>query len=236
MARKPRCRLIDGYPEYWSFCPEENPDPAAPVTLTLDEYEVIRLLDKEGLTQEQCARQMGVARTTITAIYDSARKKLALCIIDGRRLVISGGRIQLVRRAIPAVQEKGRTSMRLAVTYENGQIFQHFGHTAQFKLYDIEDGKITKEQIIDTQGSGHGALAGFLQQCQADALVCGGIGMGAQMALKEAGIKLYAGVAGSADEAAKAFAAGTLVYAEGATCDHHHEHGEGHACEHHCHD
>ena len=233
MARKPRCRLIDSYPEYWSFCPEENPDRTVPVTLTLDEYEAIRLLDKEGLTQEQCAKQMGVARTTITAIYDSARKKIALCIIDGRRLVISGGQIQLVRRAIPTVQKKGSSTMRIALTYENGQIFQHFGHTAQFKLYDVEDGKIMKEQIIDTQGTGHGALAGFLQQCQADALICGGIGMGAQMALKEAGVKLYAGVSGDADAAAKAFVEGTLAYAEGATCDHHHEHGEGRSCGHH---
>ena len=240
MARKPRCRFIDSYPEYWSFCPEENPDRTAPVTLSLDEYEAIRLLDKEGLTQEQCARQMGVARTTITAIYESARKKIALCIIDGRRLVISGGQIQLVRRAIPAIEEKGSRTMRVAVTYDKGQIFQHFGHTSQFKLYDVADGKITKEQIIDTQGTGHGALAGFLQQCQADALICGGIGMGAQMALKEAGVKLFAGVQGDADAAAKAFAAGTLEYSTDATCDHHghgeHEcgHHEGHCGEHGC--
>ena len=78
--------------------------------------------------------------------------------------------------------------MRIAVTYENGEIFQHFGHTEQFKLYDVEDDKIVREQIVDTNGSGHGALAGFLQATQADALICGGIGMGAQMALADAGI------------------------------------------------
>ena len=94
--------------------------------------------------------------------------------------------------------------------------------------------KIVNEQIVDTNGSGHGALAGFLQAVKADALICGGIGMGAQTALSDAGIKLYAGVQGSADAAAKALADGTLKYDPEAKCDHHdHHHGEGHECGHH---
>ena len=60
------------------------------------------------------------------------------------------------------LSRKGENDMRIAVTYENGAIFQHFGHTEQFKLYDIEDGKITAEEIVDTNGQGHGALSGFL--------------------------------------------------------------------------
>lgn len=75
--------------------------------------------------------------------------------------------------------------MRIAITYEEGNIFQHFGHTEQFKFYDVEDGKIVSSQVVDTNGSGHGALAGFLKAAGADALICGGIGMGAQMALAE---------------------------------------------------
>ena len=126
--------------------------------------------------------------------------------------------------------------MRIAVTYENGEIFQHFGHSEQFKLYDVEDGKITNEQVVDTNGSGHGALAGFLQAAKVDALICGGIGMGAQMALADAGIKLYAGVQGQADAAAKALADGSLEYDPDAHCDHHghhHEHGHDHCGHHH---
>ena len=120
--------------------------------------------------------------------------------------------------------------MRIAVTYENGQIFQHFGRTEQFKLYDIADGKIINEQVVGTNGAGHGALAGFLKNAQADVLICGGIGGGAQMAMQEAGIALYGGNMGNADEAVKAFLAETLVQNENPTCDHHHEHGEGHSC------
>ena len=124
--------------------------------------------------------------------------------------------------------------MRIAVTYENGEIFQHFGHTEQYKLYDAEERKIVNEQIVDTSGSGHGALAGFLQAAKVDALICGGIGMGAQMALADAGIKLYAGVQGSADAAAKSLAEGTLEYDPDAKCDHHgHHHGENHEGGHH---
>ena len=121
--------------------------------------------------------------------------------------------------------------MRIAVTYENGQIFQHFGRTEQFKLYDVADGKIINEQVVGTMGAGHGALAGFLKNAQADVLICGGIGGGAQMAMQEAGIALYGGNAGSADEAVKAFLAQTLVQNANPTCDHHdHEHSEGHSC------
>ena len=102
--------------------------------------------------------------------------------------------------------------MKIAVTYENGEIFQHFGHTAQFKIYKVEDGKIVSEEVVDTNGSGHGALAGLLSVVNADVLICGGIGGGAQMALAQAGIKLYAGVRGDADEAVEAFVNGCLDF------------------------
>ena len=121
--------------------------------------------------------------------------------------------------------------MKIAVTYENGEIFQHFGHTAQFKLYEVENGSIVSSEVVDTNGSGHGALAGLLSVLKADVLICGGIGGGAQMALAQAGIKLFGGVSGDADEAVEAFVSGNLDYNPNAKCDHHeHHHGEGHIC------
>ena len=122
--------------------------------------------------------------------------------------------------------------MKIAVTYENGQIFQHFGHTEQFKIYEIEDNTIISSEVIDTNGQGHGALAGLLKVIGADVLICGGIGGGAQMALAEAGIKLYGGVSGSCDDAVEAFLANDLGYNPNVKCDHHdHEHSEGgHSC------
>lgn len=117
--------------------------------------------------------------------------------------------------------------MKIAVTYENGTIFGHFGHTQQFKLYDVQDGKVVSSRVVDTMGSGHGALAGFLAAQGVDTLICGGIGGGAQVALANAGIRLYGGVAGSADAAVQALLDGSLAFDPDVHCDHH---GEGHSC------
>ena len=122
--------------------------------------------------------------------------------------------------------------MKIAVTYENGQVFQHFGHTRQFKVYEVENGRVTGSAVVDTAGQGHGALAGFLLGGGVDTLICGGIGGGAQAALAQAGIKLYGGVSGDADEAVQALLTGRLDYDANVHCDHHHE-GEGHDCAHH---
>lgn len=120
--------------------------------------------------------------------------------------------------------------MKIAVTYEDGQVFQHFGHTAQFKVYEAKDGKILSSQVVDTNGSGHGALAGFLASQGVDTLICGGIGGGAQAALAEANIRLLGGVHGSADAAVEAFLSGSLAYNPDVQCSHHGHHGEGHDC------
>lgn len=117
----------------------------------------------------------------------------------------------------------------IAVTYDNGEIFQHFGHTEQFKLYTIEDNKIAKTEIIPTNGSGHGALADFLKDRNVSVLICGGIGGGAQVALADAGIKLFGGANGSADAAVEALLAGNLAFNPEVKCDHH-EHEEGASC------
>jgi len=279
---------------------------SAPILLTLDEYEVIRLVDLKQQTHEQCAAQMDISRSTVQEIYENARRKLAACLVYGKPLHITGGNVRICRgqeqqseschraeacdRAGQDItggnvqicsgqkqrsescdragtcdragqdgtggttgvgsacgsagksgtcctsgltsDHKGDIIMRIAVTYENGQIFQHFGHTAQFKIYDVANGEIVRAEVVDTNGSGHGALAGFLMQLGVDALICGGIGGGAQMALAEVGIRLFGGVSGDADAAVNALIAGNLGYNPDVHCDHHdHEHGEGgHSC------
>lgn len=219
------------------------------VIMTLDEFECIRLIDLEGLTQEQCSLQMDVARTTVQAIYSSARAKLAQCLVNGQELQIAGGNYSLCsehgsfdggnrgccrRYCMGDVQIQERKganeTMKIGVTYENGQIFQHFGHTEQFKIYEVQDGKIASAEVVDTNGSGHGALAGFLQAHQVEVLICGGIGGGAQNALAEAGIKLYGGVAGDADAAVDALLKNELAYNPNVMCNHHGEHHHEGSC------
>jgi len=124
--------------------------------------------------------------------------------------------------------------MRIAVTYENGQVFQHFGHTERFKVYDIEDGEVSIATVVNTNGSGHGALADILKKISVDTLICGGIGGGAKRALDEAGITLYGGVTGEADKAVDALLKGELAYNSQANCEHHGEHHDGVCGEHGC--
>jgi len=127
--------------------------------------------------------------------------------------------------------------MRVAVAYENGTIYQHFGHTKTFKIYEIEDKKVVSENVVDTEGQGHGALSGFLNDHKVDTLICGGIGSGAQKDLGEAGIKLYGGATGKADDAVEALLAGRLIYNPDVQCSHHdHEHEDGHDCGSHGHE
>lgn len=125
--------------------------------------------------------------------------------------------------------------MKIAVAYENGNIFQHFGRTEYFKVYEIEENQVVSSEVIGSNGVGHGALAGLLAERSVDVLICGGIGGGAQAALAEAGVTLCAGAQGDADQAVEAYLKGELV-SSGANCDHHHEdghscgHEEGHSC------
>ncbi len=127
--------------------------------------------------------------------------------------------------------------MKIAVTYDNGNVFQHFGRTEFFKVYDVVDNKVISSEVIGSNGVGHGALAGLLSDRSVDVLICGGIGGGAQQALADAGVELIAGAEGDTDQAVEAYLKGELI-STGANCDHHHHedghscggHGEGHSC------
>jgi predicted DNA-binding protein (UPF0251 family)/predicted Fe-Mo cluster-binding NifX family protein len=250
---------------------DENDDGRRALEMTVDEFEAVRLIDLEGFSQEECANHMGVARTTAQAIYGSARVKMAECLVKGIDLSIGGGAYILSEEGVPgckcghcckrsyrcgnnnSIDDDYKTgkydaqagerssSMKIAVTYENGEVFQHFGHTGQFKVYDIENSEVKRAAIIDTNGSGHGALADMLEKLNVDTLICGGIGAGAKRALAEAGIRLFGGVAENADKAVESLLHGELKYDSDAECDHHGEdHGEDcgqHGCGgHHAHD
>ena len=118
--------------------------------------------------------------------------------------------------------------MKIAATYDNGNIFQHFGKTEFFKVYEVEDNKVVSSEVIGSNGTGHGALAGLLAEQGISVLICGGIGGGAQSALAEAGIELCSGAQGDADTAVDAYLKGELV-STGVNCDHH-QHEDGHSC------
>lgn len=245
MSRPFKCRRICEEPKYNTFAPLgiEN---AEKCMISVDEYEAIRLIDFEKKTHQQCAELMGVSRVTVTDMYEKARFKIADSIVNGKILCITGGNYRICEGLVNKccgtrckklesvkkldLKKKGEGNMKVAVTYDNGEIFQHFGHTENFKIYNIENKKITEANVVNTMGSGHGALAGFLVKNEVDTLICGGIGGGARNALAEAGITLYGGVSGNADDAVKALIDRNLGYNPNVKCSHH-EHSCGeHKC------
>lgn len=243
MPRPTKSRKICRHPRCSCFSPDETR--GEEIILNIDEYETLRLIDHEGLSQEECSEQMQVGRTTVQKIYVSARGKVAAALVEGRPLKIEGGDVRFCdgsdqscrldcscreHRSGKTLEGKGENVMRIAVPHDEGNIFQHFGHSGEFKVYDTENGAIIKSEIVSTGGQGHGALAALLGAIHAEVLICGGIGGGAMNALSMAGIKWYAGVSGSADEAVAAFLDGRLDYDPEAKCGHHAHHGEGHNC------
>ena len=242
-GKMPKCRkrIICKEPDTTVFIPKDY-DNSEILVMTLDEYESIRLIDIEGFNQEECASKLGVARTTAQLIYNKAREKMAKALVLGLGLQIEGGNYELCDGSPRCrkchlkheytnyeIEESKKESgiLRIAVTYENGQVFQHFGRTENFKIYEVESDHIVSSKVISSNGRGHGALAEILSMNQIDVLICGGIGVGAQNALLNAGIELCAGASGDTDQAVREYLEGTLINT-GSNCDHHH--GSSHSC------
>lgn len=237
-GRREKLRRVGIIPEYRGFTPDGLASGDA-IDMTVDELEVLRLCDLEGLNQEAVAQHMGIARATVAAICSRAHRKVANALVNGRAIVIEGGNIAYspITTTTAAWPAKEVDTVRVATTYDNGNIFMHFGRSEQFKIYDIQDGKVLNEQVVGTGGTGHGALAGLLANSGVDTLICGGIGGGAINALTQAGITVYAGAQDSCDACVEALIAGTLAQTGEATCgchghdhEHTHEHGESCGC------
>lgn len=228
VCRMPKCRQFES----------KNFKNNNMIALHIEEYESIRLMDYIGLTQEESAKQMKVSRATFQALYMDARKKISRFLIEGMGLIITGGNYELCRNKCyqnKNIKEencallKGDNNMKIAVTYNEGEIFQHFGHSEKFKLYNVEEGKIVSSEVVDTNGNGHGALAEFLKDRSVNILICGGIGGGAKNALVSNNIDIYPGAKGNADEQVESFLSGNLSYNPDIECSHHKHDGE-HTC------
>lgn len=226
------------------------------VSLTVEELESLRLCDLEGADQSAAAQSMGVSRGTLQRIVYSARRKVADALCSGKAIHIGGGNFSPAERicggrarcsrcrfarggcgisdteANSATEDE--TMMKdgiIAVTMEDGQIFQHFGHTRWFELYEIKGGSVASHRTLDAEGSGHSALGGLLRANGVNLLICGGIGGGAKNVLAAAGIELISGVSGPVGEAVKLYLEGKLHDDPSAEC-HHHDHG-AHECGYH---
>lgn len=245
MSRPTKSRRVCQFPNYFEFAPVGKLT-GETIVMSVDEHEAIRLIDKEGLSQEQCGEQLGVGRTTAQNIYNLARKKIADALVLGHKLVIDGGDVSLCngsndhcyngdcskKRKGARVATTQRITTKVAVSYCDGDVFQHFGHSQQFKVYNVVNGEITQTTIVDTNGNGHGALVQLLGNLQVNALVCGGIGAGARDALAKLNVTVFGGVTGDADDAVQCLLNGNLQYDPNAQCNHHD--GDHHCGQHDC--
>ena len=208
---KPKCHL---------FIPAETNSER--VILSLDEYECIRLIDLESLQQDACAKELNVARTTVQAIYKNARRKIADALINGKQLVIEGGNVYLNDEEDVYIPKDQRIDKRIAVTYQDGFVFSHFGQAQQFKIFDIVENNIKVTTIIDAKDAKRAALVDFLQSNHVDVLICGGIGENAYNLLKNADIEVINGANGEVDNVIKSYLNNTLEIDDNLKCNHPH--------------
>ncbi len=210
MPRKPSLKIIRSNPPTLTFSPVE-PDPNAKqgsITLLLEEWEALRLVDYAGLEQTEAALSMGISRQSVQMLLASARTKLARVAVEGLSLHIQAESKQTSRREILFM--KRNSKMKIAVSTQNGEVFPHFGRTPEFYIVNSEDGKITDEKVIPAPAEGHFALVNFLAEQDVDAVIGGWIGGGAVNGLRSAGIKVYSGASGPVKEQVLSLLSGQL--------------------------
>ena len=232
MPRKPSPKTIRSTPLVRAFTPSESPlgTTQGGITLLLEEWEALRLVDYAGLEQIAAALSMDISRQSVQMLLSSARSKLARAVVEGLPLHIQGDQNYFGNNQ-PSTTKRN-SSMKIAVTTQHTQVFPHFGRTPEFYVVKAEDGKIVEESIIPAPAEGHGALVGFFVDQGIDTLICGGIGGGAVNLLRAAGIQIYAGASGSSKEQVLSLLSGQLEQQGDSNCDHHEEHDHNHQDEH----
>lgn len=203
MPRPRKARCIAQKPNCRRFRPESE-DTGQSVLLTLDEFETVRWMDYESLTQENCAKRMGVSRTTVQRLYVSARQKIARMLVEGKVLDIEGGSVQILDRKEP-VMVKGEGKMRIAIALDHDVVAMHFGRCMDFRLIDIEDGKVVRTENVHDEMSTHHERIPFLASKGVETLIVGAMGKGAYNRLLAAKIRCLSAAGKKADEALSEF-------------------------------
>lgn len=224
MPRPVSERRVRGWPRSRAFKPAGIPLwELETVTLTLDELESVRLADLEGFYQEAAAARMGVSRQTFGRIVETARRKIADALVNGKALEIDGGIVQMAKTDM--------NEYRIAVPTRDGMVDPHFGSCRGFTLFDVKDGAVVKEEFFPApEGAGcKSAAASTLAKAGVRVMLAGGMGEGAVRVMASFGITPVRGVSGPVRSAAEAWAAGKLSDS-GEVCSHDHE---GHDCSHH---
>ena len=220
MARPKISRNVSALPFSREFRPKLGRH-SETVTLALEEYETIRLLDYEGLSQEEAAVRLGVARTTVTNIYSAARCKVAEALVAGKTLLITGGAFDIKGESficgiedvdkVGSGRKRPRSNiMKIAVPFDNGNVNPHVGNSAAFKFFEVKNKKIVSSEIVPTGGVTHHALIAWLIAKNPEVLLCDSVGAPAVEAFAQKGIAVFPGVTGPVDAAVASFLDGAL--------------------------
>lgn len=235
MPRPTRLKIIHGLPQAQAFVAsiEQELEDKPSITLNLEEWECLRLVDYLGVDQEEAAMSLDVSRQLLQMLLRSARQKVARALVEVLPLYIRDGHYQYTDGLGENINNWSN-EMKIAVTCYQDEVFAHFGRTPEFAIFEVEDGKIVREERVTSPAEGHGALAGFLKAQQVNTLICGGIGGGAINALRTAGIEVYSGAAGKVREQVESLLNGQLHQQGEANCGHDgHAHGHEEDCGHH---
>lgn len=239
MPRPRKCRRVCQLPGAPEFVPVDGAEDAQPIVLTVDEFEAIRLIDGENYSQEQCGGCMCIARATVQQIVDSAHRKIALALVEGRPLKISGGEYCLCAEDAPCcehcragntVRGKGGIAMKIVVAAMGNEVAGHFGYCENFRIYEIEGKTIVHEESIPNPGHRPGFLPNFLGDLGASVVIAGGMGENAAGIFAHRKIETILGAKGDARTAVEAYLRGEL-HSDASAC-HRHEHGHEHGHEH----
>lgn len=198
MPRPSKMKKVCQMPRYRNFYSEEENEERKMI-LQVEEYETLRLIDYLGMTQEECAASMEVGRATVQSLYTSAREKVARYLVEGGSLEIGGGNYELSEGTLPSCQ------IRIAVPWEDGMVFGHFGRARCFKIYDVCGEQILRTFMLESGEFSRRMLAELLDREQVQIVICGGIGAGARNALCEKKIEVVRGAAGDADSQVQSF-------------------------------
>ncbi|MDA8411863.1 MAG: DUF134 domain-containing protein [Treponema sp.] len=182
------------------------------VILGFDEAEAIRLADLEGLYQEAAARSMGVSRQTFGRIIETARRKVADALLNGKALRIEGGEI--------SIKKQEESIVKIAVATKGGEVDEHFGRCREFLVFRVDGSALVGEPtIVPAEGIGcKSGIASELARVGVTHLIAGNMGTGAQRVLNANGISIVRGASGNAESAALALLNGTLKDSE-ARCE-----------------
>lgn len=195
------------------------------IQLTLEQFEAIRLIDKQGLSQAQAAKAMEISRTTLQRTYDEARIKLAIALVDGCDIHIYGGNYKLcLDKKNKSKTNKEKNIMKIALPCVNNEVSGHFGHCENFLIFTEENGKIVKTDSLPSPEHKPGFLPNFLNEQGANVIIAGGIGGSAINILNSFDIEVITGATGDPKTAVEKYLAGELK-STGSVC-HAHEHSD----------